>query len=436
MKAAIISIGDELVLGQTVDTNSAHLSRELAAIGCDTAFHMTVGDDEPGIEAAIRAAIPVSDVILLSGGLGPTADDLTRNAIAAVLGEPLELRQEWLSTIEAFFTKLGRVMPKQNEVQAMLPKGSKVIWNPVGTACGIEATIDYRNHPRSAPTKIALYAMPGVPKEMKAMFAATVGPAIAAKAGGACIRSVTLHTFGLGESTVAEKLGDLMKRDRNPSVGTTVSGGVVSLRVNARFPDRTSADRELAKTIDACRVALGDLIYGADDDTLPAIVGALLKEKGLTVATAESCTGGLIAKYLTDVAGSSAYFDQAWITYANDAKTASLNVDPHLIENDGAVSESVVRAMAVNARTQSGSNVTLAVSGVAGPDGGTDAKPVGTVWIALAHGTAPRQEDPNVSEALARRFNFPGDREMVRDRAAKMALTMLRYHLLGKPLPF
>jgi nicotinamide-nucleotide amidase len=436
MKAAIISIGDELVLGQTVDTNSAYLSRELAAIGCDTAMHVTVGDDAPGIDRAIREALPIVDVIIITGGLGPTADDLTRNAIASAMGDaPLELRSEWLEQIKGYFAKLNRVMPEQNAIQAMLPRGSKVIWNPVGTACGIEATLEHKFDRMRPAKQVPLYAMPGVPKEMKAMFAATVGPAIAERAGGAVILSRTLHTFGLGESTVAEKLGALMNRDRNPSVGTTVSQGIVSLRINARFSNRADAETQLNLTEAECRKALGTIVYGRDDDALAQVVGALLKEKEQTIATAESCTGGLVAKYLTDVPGSSGYVEFGWVTYANEAKIALLDVDPQTIEHKGAVSEATVTEMARNARMKSGADLAIATSGVAGPDGGSADKPVGTVWIAVAS-AEPGTTDPARSAVLARKFNFPGDREWVRDRAAKMALALVRFHLLGEPVPF
>jgi nicotinamide-nucleotide amidase len=220
-----------------------------------------------------------------------------------------------------------------------------------------------------------------------------------------------------------------MRRDRNPSVGTTVSGGVVSLRINARFGSRDEAERQLGETEDACRRALGDLVYGSDDESLQEVVGRLLLEKQKGVTTAESCTGGLLAKMITDVPGSSRYFARGWVTYANEAKVRLLGVPAELLNRDGAVSESVVRAMAsgaLQAAREPYADFALAISGVAGPEGGTPAKPVGTVWIALA----------DSRQCVARRFLFPGDREWVRDRSAKMALTLLRFHLLGKDLPF
>jgi nicotinamide-nucleotide amidase len=422
MQAIILSIGDELVLGQTVDTNSAWISQQLAQIGCPVLAHETVSDDQREIERALADASVRCDWLIVSGGLGPTEDDLTRQALAAVLGEPLELQQEWLSELQRFFRSRGREMPASNRIQAMIPRGAIPIHNPAGTALGIEATLE-----RSSGTgeSCRIFVVPGVPKEMKGMLEAHVLPALKSASGGAVILSRTLHTFGLGESHLAEKLGTLMRRDHNPSVGTTVSGGIVSLRINARFASAAEASQQLELTSSACYEALGTLIFGEDSQTLQQVVGDLLRGKA-TVATAESCTGGLVAKMLTDIPGSSSYFSYGWVTYANEAKQKLLGVSGEMLKQHGAVSEPVVRAMAEHARQQSGATYALAVSGVAGPDGGSEEKPVGTTWIALA---AP-------DGTTARRFLLTGDREMVRDRGAKMALALLRCELLGIPTPF
>ena len=449
MRAIILSIGDELVLGQTVDTNSAWLSQQLAAIGHRPTAHLTVPDDQSAIRQAIEESVGRCDTLIISGGLGPTEDDLTRQALADFLNQPLELNEAALHNVTRFFRLLKRDMPETNKIQAMLPRGTEMIENTAGTAPGI-----YHNYQSGdQKTLCQIFIMPGVPKEMKTMFQRTIAPKLSAAsdacAQGACILSKTLHTFGLGESTIAEKLGDLMRRDRNPSVGTTVSNGYVSLRINAYFDSPDAAERELEQTEQACREALGHIIWGEDDDTLQAVVGEMMKDtchpddlhlleqsllsdpfyrpanmRGLTVATAESCTAGLLAKMLTDVPGSSTYFKYGWITYANQAKEQLLNVkiDPA----QGAVSESTVTQMAQAARTQAAADYALAISGIAGPEGGTPAKPVGTVCIALA----------SAQSTTARTFLLPGDREMIRDRSAKMALTILRFHLLGKPLPF
>ena len=296
---------------------------------------------------------------------------------------------------------------------------------------------------------------------MKGMFNDELLYMLKNLAAGSVILSRTLHTFGLGESTIAEKLADLMNRSANPSVGTTVANGLVSLRINSRFPNKEEAQKQLDQTTQLCKQALGDLIFGQDDDTLPQVVAALLTSNqqpatsNYSVSTAESCTGGLLAKLLTDIPGSSSYFTQGWITYSNQAKYERLGVSMEIINLNGAVSEPVVEAMARNARRLSKSTFALAISGIAGPTGGTPAKPVGTVCIALAHppvlsplppgegkgeGRSPndpaRRDDPSTSQVHTRTFLFPGDREAIRDRAAKTALTMLRYHLLQKPIPF
>ncbi|MGD0461214.1 MAG: competence/damage-inducible protein A [Tepidisphaeraceae bacterium] len=431
MKAIVVSIGDELVLGQTVDTNSSWLSRELASVGIAVVEHITVADDSAAIEAAISGAAMRCDLLLINGGLGPTKDDLTREALTRALNAPLELNADWLRRLESFFAQRGRPMPQTNRVQAMIPRGARLLDNTAGTAPGIDADFTGGGTSRSC----RIFAMPGVPSEMKLMFQKSVLPHLAQMGAGtdagtdagAVILSGTLHTFGVGESTIGEQLGDLMDRRRNPSVGTTVSSGVVSVRINARFAHRDAARAELEQTAGLCRDALGDLIYGSDEQTLASVVADLLTaDKVRTVATAESCTGGLLAKMLTDIPGSSGYFQKGWITYSNQAKTELLDVAPQLLAQDGAVSESVVRAMAQTARQKSAADFALAISGIAGPDGGTPAKPVGTVCIALAH----------AQSVLARTFHFPGDRQTIRDRSAKMALTLLRFHLLGKPAPF
>ncbi len=437
MNAIILSVGDELVLGQTIDTNSAWLSQQLASVGCDILAHQTVPDDQKAIADAIRATAGTCDFLLISGGIGPTADDLTRQALAEVMGVSLELNEQWLVKLKDFFQSRGREMPAMNQIQAMIPAGATMIENTCGTAAGIHAELP---NPKSAiqNPKCRIFVMPGVPKEMKAMFQRDVVPHIQSAGGGGVILSRTLHTFGLGESAVAEKLGEqggLMMRQKNPSVGTTVSNGIVSLRINARYPSRDEATQQIDATTDQCRAALGDLIFGSDDDTLPAVVLDLLKQqsqaagrerKPFTVSTAESCTGGLLSKMLTDIAGSSDFFKQGWITYSNQSKIDRLGVSQNVNGLNGAVSEPVVSAMASAAKRLSKSDFALAISGIAGPGGGTEAKPVGTVCIALAH---PQGEQ-------LRTFLFSGDREMIRDRAAKMALTMLRFHLLGCAMPF
>jgi nicotinamide-nucleotide amidase len=429
MNSIILSIGDELTLGQNIDTNSAWLSRQLAAAGCDVLAHLTVPDNQRSIEQAIYECGNRTDFLIITGGIGPTADDLTRQALSVVMRQELVLDDLWLKRLEDFFKSRNRDMPESNKIQAMIPMGATLIDNVNGTAAGIDATLTFDLPvPGHAPRKhtCRVFVMPGVPKEMMAMFTRDVLPPIAKAASGAIILSKSLHTFGVGESHIAEKLGDLMNRGKNPSVGTTVSAGIVTLRINSRFPTREEAQKNLNQTVAACRAAVGDLIYGDDDQTLQQAVADLLKQFGKTIATAESCTGGLLAKMLTDTAGSSNYFQTGFITYANEAKYQRLGISMEVINLNGAVSEIVAAAMATNAKRLAKTDYALSITGIAGPDGGSEAKPVGTVFISLAH----------ESGVTTKQFHFPGDRDWVRDRSAKMALTMLRYYLLGKPTPF
>lgn len=423
MDAIVLSIGDELVLGQTIDTNSAWLSNELAALGCNVIAHVTVGDDEQAITSAISGAAGRCDLLLISGGLGPTKDDLTRQALARALNQPLEINENWLRQMEKIFQRLGRAMVESNRAQALIPREARMMENLAGTAAGIDAVLI----PPGSSRPCRVFAMPGVPNEMRPMFQRLVAPELTAAGGGRIILSRALHTFGKGESALGEMLGDLMNRSRNPTVGTTVSGGVVSVRITSRESTRAEAEDKLARTIAECRRILGDLIYGIDEQTLPSVIADLLTQGTVQrVSTAESCTGGLLAKLLTDIPGSSRYFQRGWVTYSDEAKIEMLGVPPETILSHGAVSEEVVRAMAEAARRKSGADFSLAISGIAGPDGGTPAKPVGTVCIALAH---PKGD-------VARTFRFPGDREMIRDRSVKMALTLLRYRLIGTSIPF
>jgi nicotinamide-nucleotide amidase len=448
MTCALLSVGDELVLGQTLDTNAPWVSTHLAEIGISIITHVTVADDQPAIVRALTMLAELCDHLIVTGGIGPTPDDLTRQALAESLGQPLEIDQAWLNRLRAYWQSRNSVMPEINRIQAMIPRGGTLLHNPLGTAAGIRATLQI------AGRQCTVYCLPGVPKEMTAMFDLHVLPILRGDTGktkavgghpreaepaSAVILSRTLHTFGLGESAVAERLGDLMRRGRNPSVGTTVSGGIVTLRINSRFDSRPRAAQELQHTIDLCRQALGDLIFAQDDQTLATAVGELLSQRSahgsFSVATAESCTGGLLAKLLTDVSGSSNYFRQGWVTYADQAKHDLLGVPKELIDQHGAVSEPVALAMAAGALDRAAADVAISITGIAGPTGGTPEKPVGTVWIALAAKTAAKSPDKAPS-AAARQFLFPGDRDWVRQRSANMALTLLRYHLLNKQPPF
>jgi nicotinamide-nucleotide amidase len=393
--------------------------------------HAMVGDDQAGIEAAIRESLPKADLLVITGGIGPTPDDLTREALAAVLGRPLVERQEWLQQLEAFFRKRNRTMQPGNRKQAGIPQGAHLLANPIGTAAGIQA--DWEG--------VAIFILPGVPAEMKSMLEQHLIPWVrkdsGAGAGGAGqIRTRSLHTFGMGESDVAARLGELLRR-RDPSerlqVGTTAGGGTVSIRVYAGPAPVAEAEAMLDAVELETRQKLGDLVFGRDAQTLAEVVGALMREdpRRPLLRVAESCTGGLLAELITEVAGASDYFDRGMVTYSNEAKIDLLSVPHEVIEMHGAVSEPVVAAMAVGALPANRSGVALAVSGIAGPGGGSEQKPVGTVCIGLA---MTRQDWESKPFCFTRSFLFPGDRALIRRRSADMALALLRYHLLGQDL--
>ena len=425
MHAIILSIGDELVLGQTVDTNSAYLSAQLASRGIMTRFHETIADDEAAIAQAFRWASNEADLVIVTGGLGPTEDDLTRQALAAAMGVELVVDQPSLEAITGYFAKRNRIMPDRNRIQAMQPRGCTAIPNSCGTAPGMQVKFN----------RAMIFVTPGVPSELFAMFRLSILPyldelAASQPALRRTILTQKVNTFGLGESDVAEKLGELMDRKRNPLVGTTVAEGLVSVRVRSEFDDPQKAESELDYTIALVERALGPVVIGRDTQTLQAALVELLTAKNATVATAESCTGGLIAKSLTEVAGSSAVFAGGWVTYANEMKTSQLGVSMQLIEEHGAVSEPVVRAMAQGAIERSGAMLSMAVSGIAGPGGGTEEKPVGTVWLAIGW----RDQATGSIGTEARLYHLPGDREQIRDRAAKCVMQMLRFQIMGVSL--
>ena len=420
MNSIILSIGEELVLGQTVDTNSAYLSRRLAALGLPPGRHVTVSDDQGAIEAAIAALAAEGDVLIISGGLGPTLDDLTRQAIAAVLGVPLEIHAAALEKLAAFFARLNRPMAESNKIQAMIPRGARMIENTCGTAPGVAGVIQTQAPPHSC----RFFAMPGVPSEMKAMFEGSVLPELARAASGAALVSRTLHTFGVGESNLGQTITALMRRGRNPSVGTTVANSQVSVRIYAHFPSVEQAQAELDKTTAACRELLGDLIFGQDEQTLAGVVAQMLTA-GQTLAVAESGSDGALARMIGEIPRSGEFFHYGWIAVSDNAKKALLHVAANLIREFGPTSEPVAAAMAASARRISSSTFAMALSG--NPDAAGDERFLpGTFAIALAHPAGVQ----------TRSFRFSGEREILRDRAAKMALTMLRFYLLGKAMPF
>ncbi len=417
MNAEIIAVGTELTLGLTIETNSAWLSRKLAEIGIEVAGHRTVPDELGLIRESLDRAAGRADVVLISGGLGPTEDDLTRQALAEAMGVSLVLHEQFVQQIRDFFRRRGRQMPERNKIQAMFPTGSVPISNTCGTAPGIRAEL------RGA----MIFAMPGVPGEMKAMFERDVLSAlVAANADRAdaagVILTLRLQCYGTGESNIAEQITDLMQRGRNPMVGTAAQETIIGVRLCARGRTRQEARAILDEAAAEVRRRLGTLVFGEEDETLAHAVAKLLSDTGKTVATAESCTGGLIAKSLTDIPGSSRYFIDGVVTYSNEAKVRLLGVPAEMIARRGAVSDAVAETMAVNCRSHSGSDFAIGVTGIAGPEGGTADKPVGLVYVALADRDGCHTEAFWFGEHLTR--------EAVRDRACKAALNALRLRLL------
>lgn len=410
MQACIISVGDELVSGLTVNTNASWLSAELTKVGINTALHMTTSDYQPAIVKIIRDACALYPVVLISGGLGPTDDDLTRSALAEAMNEKLVLDQLALADIQAFFATRNRPMPSANNTQAQRPESATCITNTAGTAPGIRAALG----------KALIWVMPGVPREMKVMFERDVLPDLRKLSGETVTLTTKFNTYGMGESLLGETIKDLMVRGANPAVGTTVHEGIVSVRVYATGTPQ-EADKMVESVREKVHQRLGHLIYGENEQTLEQAVTELLIKRKETVTTAESCTGGLVAKLLTDTAGSSAVFHQGFVTYSNEAKATELGLELDMIKRYGAVSEPVAVAMAENARRLAKATYAISVTGIAGPDGGTPEKPVGTVWIAIA--------TPNGTKAI--RHNFFGQRQEVRLRAAQMALARLRWHTIG-----
>lgn len=410
-RAWLISTGTELVLGQTLGTNAAWLADQLTSLGIRPERHITVADDLPATRAVLLEAAEAGDLIVLTGGLGPTDDDLVRQALAEAAGVPLVLHEPSLEHLRAFFAARGRQMPERNRVQAMAPQGATVLPNPCGTAPGLLVML------RGTPC----YALPGVPFEMRVMFESEVAPRVRAVSQGHVILSSRLHTCGLGESDIAERIADLMQRGCNPEVGTTAELGLVSIRINAAANTRAAAESQLSATVTELRRRLGDVIYGCGEETLAEVVGAQLVSARQTVSTAESCTGGMIATLLTDVAGSSRYYRGGVIAYANEVKEELLGVGRELLQTCGAVSAPVARAMAQGAARALRTGYALAVTGIAGPAGGTAQKPVGLVFIGLC--------TPAGTDVYEHRLGHDAPREAIRVRAARLALNWLRLSL-------
>jgi nicotinamide-nucleotide amidase len=404
MRAEILCIGTELLIGQVVNTNATWLARELAACGVSLHWVTIVGDNPVRLREALERAAGRADWVITTGGLGPTADDITVAVLADVMGEPLQERAAVREHLEAYFARRQRAMAASNLKMALFPPSAELIPNPAGTAFGLAVSCQ----------QALVVCFPGVPIELHTMWQAWARPRLQARATGV-IESVLLRYVGIGEAQLAERVADLLEAE-NPTVAPYAGDGEVHLRVTARAEGPEAAQNLLVPVVARLR-AIKPYYYGTDDCTLPDAVGALLKQLGQTVATAESCTGGLVASRLTDVSGSSAYMRGGLVAYMTPVKSEVLGVSPDVLATHGVVSEAVAVAMAQRARAMFGSDWGLGVTGWASGAPGVDPADVGMVWLAVAG------EADTVAECW--RFgNLP--REMVKQRASQMLLDLLR----------
>ena len=411
--AEILAIGTEVLLGDLVDTNTAWLSGRLAALGVSVYRHVTVGDNKQRIVAALLEAASRADLVITTGGLGPTSDDLTNECLGLAASREMVEYAEARRHVDEMFARFGREPTSSNYKQALFPEGSRLIPNPLGTAMGALLELDG-----------ALVAtFPGVPIEMKRMFEETLEPFIKPRTDGPIV-SRTLWFTGIGESALAEKVQDLLDAS-DPTVAPLSGQGKVRLRVTARAASLEEAEKRIEPVAEEILNRLKKYYFGEDDETLEGVVGRLLTEKDASLALAESCTGGLLAKRLTDEAGSSAYFVEGLVTYSDDAKERLLGVPHELLVEHGAVSEPVARAMAEGVREDADTDYGLSVTGVAGPDGGTEEKPVGLVFVGLS----------DVSGTVAEKLDLSAwrrSREAIRERSANRAFDLLRRRILEK----
>ena len=413
-RAVILAVGSELLTPSRIDTNSLFVTQRLNELGIRVRYKAVVGDRHDDLAEALRLAMPRADLVVISGGLGPTDDDITRETVAAVFGLPLDEDPHVVASIRARFAARGLPMPAINLRQALVPRGAVALANAKGTAPGLWIE-------RSG---VACVALPGPPRELRAMFDAVARDRVAPRSGGHGIFRRVIRVTGRTESHVDEVAYPVYSRWRSMPVpietSILASLGQIELHLAARGTTEDAA-RALDDATTELAGVLGRDLVSSDGSQLEAVVGRMLRERGCRVAVAESCTGGLVASRLTDVAGSSAYVQAGWVVYSNEAKVALLGVDAASIAAHGAVSEPVAQALAAGARERAGVDYGIAVTGIAGPGGGSPDKPVGTVYVALA--------GPGGSQRV-RRLSLPGEREQVKFQASQAALDQLRRALL------
>jgi nicotinamide-nucleotide amidase len=410
LSAEIIAIGSELLAPDRTDTNSLWLTEKLNRLGIEVKLKTIVGDDDARLEEAIKDAVRRSKVVITTGGLGPTEDDITRKITARALGRRLLLDEQVLAEIRQRFESFGVVMPERNSRQAMVIEDAIVLPNPNGTAPGM--FLDHQG--------TAIVLLPGPPREMRPMFENHVGQKLESRAGGLRVVRQILRVAGMGESAVDEKIAPVYTKYDNPQTTILFNQSEIEVHLTARGRTDAEAEALLGKVSAEIEEQLGSSIFSFAGETMEEIVGLKLTVGGYTISVAESCTGGLIAQRLTNVPGSSKYFIEGVVAYSNDAKTRTLGVEPMLLLEHGAVSAPVAEAMAEGVRKRAGTDFGLSVTGIAGPGGGTEEKPVGTVIIALAYEAGTEH----------RKLKLPGDRNLIRWRASQAALDLLRRRLI------
>jgi len=406
MEAEIIAVGSELLTPFRLDTNSLYLTDKLNSLGIEVRYKTVVGDNREHLAVAFRAAIGRSNLVILSGGLGPTEDDINREVVAEILGKPLREVPEILEQIKKRFARVGRAMSENNIRQAMVPEGAEWLENQNGTAPGL-----WLEH---GETIVIL--LPGPPTELEAMFDSACLPRLAPRAGGQIIQSRVYKVVGLPESEVDQRIAHIYKEYQNPVTTILATPGGIEVHLRASAADKELAEASLRELGDKIELALGEHVYSTHGETMEEIVGMYLVMKRKTVAVAESCTGGLLSERLTRTPGSSNFFLGGVVCYSNELKIKLCGVPEVLLEQNGAVSKPVAQALAEGIRKRSGSSIGLGITGIAGPGGGSPEKPVGLVYISLAdeRGTQIRE------------FRFPGNRERIRHWASQAALEMIR----------
>ena len=406
-----ISVGTEILLGSITNTNARYLAEECAVLGLTNYFQVTVGDNEGRLSDAVRTALERSDIVLLSGGLGPTEDDITRETVAKVLGREMKEVPEIHEQIQAYFERMGAKRPSDNNWrQAMVIEGAEIVENHNGTAPGMIIPVE---------GKKLIILMPGPPEELKMMFEESIAPYLAGL-NHQVICSKTVKICGMGESRVADAVSDLIDAQTNPTIATYAKGGEVHLRITASGSDSKAARKSIKPIVKELKHRFGEKVYTTrESETLEQHVVGLLKRRKMTVATAESCTGGLIASTIVNVPGASEVFNEGYITYSNEAKQKILGVKKKTLKKDGAVSENCAAEMAKGAAKAAGARAAISVTGIAGPDGGTPEKPVGLVYVGVA----------STSGCEAQELHLRGERDWIRELTCVNALNALRLAL-------